>query len=495
MWFLTIESIALLAVATTLGLFAGWLVWGGKPPSPAVAASSAVPTESVASTGVADLVLDHSEAGWADHDELVRSGANRFDAGPFETDPFDADFSSVTMPRSSLLSGNRGDGARLSAEEIDPGAFEALVEQELGSESATDRAVETNSETGAQLEARTADLPAISVERPQSTTNASSKFVTDTAQLRIAELQTELHDLSDRLSEREADVARLKAKLRKAVVEIERRTALAQTARAELIDEHHRVVQGLANASVAPVNVNASALEHDDFAPSGTRFTSAEIDDLIQAKTASLLIQTSQLERRTALIQSRAEEAETRVVALKAEAAQYQAEAESTLAKAQHDAANRILALEVDLASARQRTNVATQELVGFASEVSAIRDTNAKHLQSVHETMRDLELRLDTTKAALAGRSLPKSPISSVVPDNFADRPTLLGLPGMTPKLIDSLSELGVASLEDVAGWTSEDVARIQSWLPEDPAIVERNGWVAAAQEALDRASIVTEA
>jgi predicted flap endonuclease-1-like 5' DNA nuclease len=244
----------------------------------------------------------------------------------------------------------------------------------------------------------------------------------------------------------------------------------------------------------SPMATQFVAAHHgDDFAPAGTRFTPAEIDELVQARTASLLIQTSQLERRTALIQSRAEEAEARVVALKAEAAQHQFDSEAAFAKAEREAADRILALEVDLASARQRTNVATQELMGFGSEISAIRDTNAKHLQSVHETMRDLQHRLDTTKAALAGRSMPAAKPSSLLENPSSSSP-LMALPGMTALVVDSLSELGISTLEDVASWTDEDVDHIQSLLPEDPEIVERNGWVTAAQRALSSLSASTE-
>ena len=489
MWFLTIESIALLAIATTLGLFSGWLVWGGRP------AVIAPPTPLLAIPSVSDLTPTST-----DDDEF----ALEFPAARI--------LEAAKADKARKLS----DAARLTAAEIDPEA----AEQEATLDSAVDRnsslvPLQTNE---AELVAVTSPLSLFSatpvvqllsntidgtaaadVNGPQnlsSTTEANgtngnnatnATNATNTAQLRIAELESDLGNINERLTIREADVVRLKTKLRKAVEEIEKRTALAQAARAELVDHQQLLARSITESTSGSQQAFAATAEHDDFAPAGTRFTPAEIDELVQARTASLHIQTSQLERRTALIQSRAEEAEARVIVLRAEVSQTQADAEAMLAKAEHDANNRILSLEVDLASARQRTNMATQELMGFGSEISAIRDTNAKHLQSVHETMRDLQHRLDTTKAALAGRSIPavqSSNAESVVDGN--GQSSLLVLPGMTATLIDALAELGVRSLHDVSSWTTEDVEHMQSWLPEDPAIVERNGWVAFAQRSL---------
>lgn len=467
MWFLTIESIALLAVATTLGLFAGWLVWGGKP---ALSLAQVAQPSTPASFGSAQS-------------EPAESNVS-------EVEPFSGNDTAGSID-SNKAEGLTGD-TRLSPEEIDAGAFETLVEDELGVEtrpplleSYVSDETETKTKTGNRL-----------VGSDESTNSE----VVRSLELVASQLRTEIDHLSTQLENREADVVRLKAKLRKAVEEIEKRTALAQAARAELVDHQQRLAQNftLSEPNVVPALQFALTApeEHDDFAPAGTRFTPAEIDELIQAKTASLLIQTSQLERKTALIQSRAEEAEARVVALKAEAAQHQVESEAAFAKAEHDAADRILALEVDLASARQRTNMATQELMGFGSEISAIRDTNAKHLLSVHETMRELQHRLDTTKAALAGRSISAlKPATNVSVDTPSSGSSLMILPGMTALLVDCLAELGISTLEDVASWTKEDVDHIQSLLPEDPEIVDRNGWVTVAQRSLEELSPSPEA
>jgi predicted flap endonuclease-1-like 5' DNA nuclease len=486
-WFLTIESIALLAVATTLGLFAGWLVWGGKP---AVSLAKAAPVSSQPSTpatlaegatatveskvpDLAALMADDPDG----HDEFIM---------PKVPNTFTSRNSSTTSTTSSTSGGTTGD-TWLTPDEIDPGAAKSLAGNQI--------ALETQpSSLESYLSAETArmgDQPTESTVDPEAIRSL---------EIVAAQLRSEIEQLSAQLETREADVVRLKAKLRKAVEEIEKRTALAQAARAELVDHQQRLAQSVAASAAAESNVAPAGLsalvEHDDFAPVGTRFTSAEIDELIQAKTASLQIQTSQLERRTALIQSRAEEAEARVVALKAEAAQQQAETEAALAKAEREAADRILALEVDLASARQRANLASQELMGFGSEISVIRDTNAKHLQSVHETMRDLQHRLDTTKAALAGRSVSAlKPASSPTGADALPSASLMILPGMTTAIVDSLAELGIVSLDDVASWTNEDVDHIQSLLPEDPEIVQRNGWVTAALRLVHEASISSEA
>ncbi len=486
MWFLTIESIALLVVATTLGLFAGWLVWGGKP----TVLATKVAESSAAQSSVATLT-DVDERSQGELDELDEDWAvNRIEA-----------------TRSKILKAEEADpnetvGARLSAEEIDPEAFETPALDSVGVAKTEVLEASQTPELDYRAFVEAQSRQPESVEISGGTRSASEMelgtSVERSRELVVSQLRGEVDQLSTQLETREADVVRLKAKLRKAVEEIEKRTALAQAARAELA-EHQRMVQSLASAQAnltASSNGSNDAVQpapsrvDDDFAPAGTRFTPAEIDELVQARTASLLIQTSQLERRTALIQSRAEEAEARVVALKAEAAQHQSDYDIVLAKAEREAADRILALEVDLASARQRTTVATQELMGFGSEISAIRDTNAKHLQSVHDTMRDLQHRLDTTKAALAGRSAPVPKPSSLMMENPSSGSALMGLPGMTSVLVESLAELGIATLEDVASWTGEDVDHIQSLLPEDPEIVERNAWVAAAQRLLSSTS-----
>jgi predicted flap endonuclease-1-like 5' DNA nuclease len=484
-WFLTIESIALLVVATTLGLFAGWLVWGGKP---AVLAAK-VAESSAAQSSVATL---------AEADERSQGEFGELDA--------DWVVDSVEATRSDTLKARVADrqetvGTRLSAEEIDPEAFgsSALGSTSLATEgSEAGQTPELDYRAFVAAQSRQPESDQLESGGTRSEAEMGPASITESLELVASQLRGEVDQLSAQLETREADVVRLKAKLRKAVEEIEKRTALAQAARAELA-EHQRMVQSLASAQANPTvrsDVSANAVlpsasrDDDDFAPAGTRFTPAEIDELVQARTASLLIQTSQLERRTALIQSRAEEAEARVVALKAEAAQHQSEHDEVLAKAEREAADRILALEVDLASARQRTTMATQELMGFGSEISAIRDTNAKHLQSVHETMRDLQHRLDTAKAALAGRSIPAPKPSSLMAEHPSSSSVLMALPGMSSMLVDSLAELGISTLEDVASWTDEDVDHIQSLLPEDPEIVERNGWVAAAQRSLSSRS-----
>jgi predicted flap endonuclease-1-like 5' DNA nuclease len=449
-WFLTIESIALLAVATTLGLFAGWLVWGGKP-----AASSAQAGKSASSTPLISIDSPLHEAS-IDASTSAEPTVNK---------------------TNNLTNGVEPDDTWLKPEEIDPGA-----NLSFGQEARTLHTETADDQSSFQLVGQRDH--AAELERSESLRSL---------ELVATNLRSEMEQLSFQLETREADVVRLKAKLRKAVEEIEKRTALAQAVRAELADYQQRLSQSLASSEVNPRSSEfAPAHEHDDFAPGGTRFTPDEIDELVQARTASLQIQTSQLERRTALIQSRAEEAEARVVALKAEAAQKHEEAEAALAKAEQEATDRILALEIDLASARQRTNLATQELMEFGSEISAIRDTNAKHLQSVHETMRDLQLRLDTTKAALSGRSLSprKSSVNAIAPVSLHGS-ALMVLPGMSALVVDSLAELGVSTLEDVASWTQDDVDHIQSLLPEDPGVIERNGWVAAARRSLSEVSL----
>ena len=53
----------------------------------------------------------------------------------------------------------------------------------------------------------------------------------------------------------------------------------------------------------------------------------------------------------------------------------------------------------------------------------------------------------------------------------------------GLGPKLRDLLATLGVTRFEQIAAWTSDDIAEIDSKLGRFEGRIERDNWVAQAK------------
>ncbi len=218
--------------------------------------------------------------------------------------------------------------------------------------------------------------------------------------------------LEERVELREADVARLKAKLRKAVEEIERRTALATAARRELADERTRIEAleqaGQTAPAIAPSNETAadvSPLSVFDVEAGAAHvaLTEEQIEERVRARTASLAIQSENLERRMHQAASRADDAERELITSKQALADAKAHAQELLADARREGQESVEAvrreaqqesarLDRELQEANRRAEDANRSVAELTTEVNAIRDAQASHLRRVQEAMRAIE-------------------------------------------------------------------------------------------------------
>ena len=320
---------------------------------------------------------------------------------------------------------------------------------------------------------------------------------------------------------RTADVARLRQKLKRAVVELDRRAELLVAAR----DEHETlqlhldalasqlvsggaVVSGepaaadpslveAASASVEPASVEPASAEppsasvEPTMASAEPAMASAEpplVEPVSAEEFAALQSEILAVERLVTEAESRASEANARAEAAEAEVAALR----TSLASLERESEGRLAALELDLTSARLRTRAASKELSDFSTELKSLRDANATFVETTQTTMQDLQTRLDGAASALNGRSghgpAPEAPISQ------ASLYELVSLPGMTHELSAQLRDIGVQSVTDIAGWTPDDVERFQAWLPDHPGVIARNAWVDVAKSLVAEAEVHPE-
>ena len=141
------------------------------------------------------------------------------------------------------------------------------------------------------------------------------------------------------------------------------------------------------------------------------------------------------------------------------------------------------------LSASHAFADAAADHLGRLQREFRAVQERSTAHLESTRSAMADLDRQLAAAHATLNDADPPTfaEPASSV-PDSMG----LLGLPGMTEGLAQHLHELGVSSIADVAGWSSDDVERIAAWLPENPDVITANDWVASARALLPGGSVV---
>ena len=149
-----------------------------------------------------------------------------------------------------------------------------------------------------------------------------------------------------------------------------------------------------------------------------------------------------------------------------------------------------LASLRMESSSSRLRADAAADHLGRLQREFRAVQERSTAHLESTRSAMADLDRQLAAAHATLNDENPPTfaEPASSV-PDSMG----LLGLPGMTEGLAQHLHELGVSSIADVAGWSSDDVERIAAWLPENPDVITANDWVASARALLASGSVVS--
>ena len=290
------------------------------------------------------------------------------------------------------------------------------------------------------------------------------------------------------LEARTADVARLRQKLKRAVVELDRRAELLVAAR-----EEHETLQlhldALASqlvtdgalvsvepALVEPALVEPALVEPALVEPALVEPVSAEEFAALQSEILAVEQLVTEAESRATEANARAEAAEAEVSALR-----------TSLASLERQSEGRLAALELDLTSARLRARAASKELSDFSTELKSLRDANATFVETTQTTMQDLQTRLDGATSALSGRS-GHDPVAEA-PRSQASLYELVSLPGMSHELSAQLRDIGVQSVTDIAGWTADDVERFQAWLPDHPGVIARNAWVDVAK------SLVAEA
>lgn len=96
-----------------------------------------------------------------------------------------------------------------------------------------------------------------------------------------------------------------------------------------------------------------------------------------------------------------------------------------------------------------------------------------------MREAMKQVPPEPDPDNAAPQNRNETK--VTGPAPTKGAD--DLTRIKGIGPKLVGTLHELGVTSLEQIANWTEADVARIDSELGRFQGRIERDGWIEQAR------------
>jgi chromosome segregation ATPase len=354
-------------------------------------------------------------------------------------------------------------------------------------------------------------------------------------------LEEELTDVRELLGQRESDVTRLRGKLRLAATELEKRAnqvSSARRAHAEIANqfadmenrlstveaERMRLQTLTEEAATNPTlwaaeannrSVEAAIAErnaahetklaevtsiHDrNVAEMTSRYEAGlvELESKHEARVAELSGVVADRERSLTELQQRlvaAEDARSdaegqvqdlnqRVDAAETEVVRVLSEAK----KLERDLRQDVQQREIELSSARLRTESARNELGVISTELVEFRKRNTELLQDSHTRLSGLTGRVDTAHSILSGQSKSASGASSARASstNTSDDELML-LPGMTPEIASHLRELEVRSLADVASWTAADVKQYETWLPDHPEIVSSNDWVGRAKAAL---------
>lgn len=425
MWFFLAQTLAVLCIAAALGMVAGWLIWGGQRQARTNFGTALANVGGAASPGTAPSAGAPQELS---SDAAVNATVLGVPTAP-------APQQATEVPDTATLS---------SAAEVAALGKVAELQADI------DRLRRKLRMAVTEIEVRT-----LRVEELNKALDARD---------------TELGELRSELSQRDAQILELEAEVTHHEERAEAAPALGIAAAG----------QPQAPASPDPRAIEAIVASRvEEELVKRAEVASAELAGQIEGDRARLAA-------REAALQERVDEAERRVTEARSHSAQLEAELEelrSTNERLVTESRLRVEELELDLASARLRTDAATKELARFSAEILTLRESNAQHLQATHASMRDLQARLDNAKGVLSGRSIT---LPTMEPEESDGGVGLLVLPGMTREVADHLVEIGVGSLQDVASWSPDDVARVQSWLPEHPGIIERYGWVAAARETL---------
>ncbi len=473
MWFFLVQTLGALAAAMGLGLLAGWLLFGG----PGGAHRSKNPLEASDPTSTARLTTgDVSGIAPVSDNEDIRSVAqlsqlgsadervSLIGGGPGETfAPASRSDRTSTTEADSLSSAPTIGTTSTTTDAPTIGTTSATTDvPTIGTTSATMHATTdatTHASEGAVSE------PSGSVEYapfepfgPDAMTGSSGgpeRTIDDFGSGAVSP-RWEVEELESELEARTADVARLKLKLRKAVEEIEKRTAHAAAAREARDEERRRSIELAEQLAMATAQLTLANSHEARSLLDKKNLEGLEADlELAKHRAGELTIEVEELTRSHAELQS-SSEAERQ-------------------------------ALSIEAASLRLRTEGALDQLNEFSREIAGFHAEHAQHLARSQQLTVELQAKLSAARAALSGRALthaaspqgatlvlPSGPVA--VRDDTAD---LTQLPGLSKEIANQLSELGVSSVGEIAAWSAHDVRRMQEWLPEYPNIVTENRWV----------------
>lgn len=122
--------------------------------------------------------------------------------------------------------------------------------------------------------------------------------------------------------------------------------------------------------------------------------------------------------------------------------------------------------LRQELAELRQALVVQTREIQSLRDELVQ-RDARFFAMAA--------QLREDVVKFSQQAAAAPRATVSEGDP--------LREIRGIGPKLAKSMREAGVTSLEQIAAWGQEDIARVAQEIGIRASRIERDGWVQAAK------------
>lgn len=325
---------------------------------------------------------------------------------------------------------------------------------------------------------------------------------------RVAE--NELSQASELLVAREADVARLRGKLRLAATELEKRATQVAAARRAFGDVTGRLNDSIAeHASTEAERLRLSQLAEEAInnptlwaGEADLRRVEAEVAERMKAVTAELDERALDLERaQSELAESdrRASDAEDRRIDALEQVDRMVVRADSAEAEAlrvrneseqsQKSFADRISELELDLSSNRLRSESVRNEISAIAAEIDDFRERNTASLQDAHTRLVDLRSRVETARTILSGASAkstgggPGGSSADLMAAGGKGADELVTLPGMNEQIHSHLQELGVRSLADVAGWSETDVHQYSDWLSDHPNVIRDNDWVGYAR------------
>ncbi len=348
------------------------------------------------------------------------------------------------------------------------------------------------------------------------------------------ELEEDVQAMREVLEQREADVTRLRSKLRLAATELEKRANQVSGARRshaeisaqlsdvalrfEVVEAENARLQALADdavnnptlwaAEAASRSVDAALAEqatkhqsdiealvrsHEERLSGNERENVRRIGELAQIieekeqEIAEIRARISELEDDNSEVASRMQGLLDRAEIAETESARVYTESQ----KLERDLRQQLQQLELEVSSARLRADSARNELSAIGEELVEFRQRNTALLQDAHTRLGGLSGRIETAHSILSGQS-KTSNVRAAVPSapsatGAADDDELLELPGMTLEIANHLRELEVRGLADVAAWSPSDVKQFESWLPDQPEIISTNDWVGYARSAIE--------